>query len=1141
MPINNVQFRAEIGIFYSVLHRSVFKNQHTLLQLFSNCLKTIPLEIGKFFSCGNNLFYSLFIHVLCFFITCLIFPIVIVCALILCNVLNSFIDFPTLYVYVYICLRFIINLFIVPIVYHKAVAKFLTRYCLFFQICIFLPFIERALIIAGDIETNPGPEDLIKQNISLCHWNLNGISTNNYIKMSLLEAYNAVHDFDIICLSETFLNSEYLHDEPRLCLQGYAMIRSDHPSGNKRGGVCIYYKEHIPFVNRRDITFLDECVVGEIRLKNKKCFITCVYRSPSQTQDEMDIFLSNYDKICSSIALEMPFISLVVGDFNAKSTNWWPGGTNNFCGLELFSLNNLLGYTQLINEPTNLEPNKSPSCIDLLFVNQPNLIFESGVHSSLYSMCHHQIIFAKISLKIYFPPPYEREVWHYNLAEAELIKRSVSNFDWKKSFHNQGVNEQVEILNNTLLNIFRNFIPHETVKCKSKDPPWVNKEVKNALRKKNRLYRKYISGGRTENDQTKLNEITVTVSDLITSSKDAYFHRLGERLNDPTTDPKLYWSILKRFLNKIKIPSIPPLLVNNTFITNFAEKANVFNSYFADQCSILSTNSIIPPIITRKTNKSLKDILFTPSDISKIINDLNPNKAHGHDNISIKMIQMCGNTIVTPLQLIFETSIKSGEFPDSWKKGNIIPVHKKECKNSLKNYRPISLLPIFGKIFEKIIYNNLFRYFDENNILTNKQSGFRNGDSCVSQLLAISHEIYKAFDGRPSFETRGIFLDMSKAFDKVWHQGLLYKLKCHGVEDKFYNILENYLFNRKQRVVLNGQSSSWLNVNAGVPQGSVLGPLLFLIYINDLPENLTSSTKLFADDTSIFSTVFDVNRSSEALNQDLSSVKNWATQWKMSFNPDPNKQATEVLFSRKLNPVNHPPLYFNGALVSSSSNQKHLGLILDKKLSFRDHLNEKIQKANKGIGLIKRLYSHVPRKSLLNIYKAYIRPHLDYCDIIYDQPHNITFCNMIESVQYNACLAITGTIKKSSRERLYQELGLESLRDRRWYHRLVFFYKIVNGISPTYLRSFLPEKQRSYNPERSNFYRNISWNTDYFNNTFFPYCIREWNELGPELRSTNSLSLFKKGLLKVGKLSRPKKHSIYNVFDPQGIKLLTHH
>ena len=417
--------------------------------------------------------------------------------------------------------------------------------------------------------------------------------------------------------------------------------------------------------------------------------------------------------------------------------------------------------------------------------------------------------------------------------------------------------------------------------------------------------------------------MTTTASDLITKSKNAYFLNLGDKLNDPTTSSKSYWSILKRFLNKIKIPSIPPLLVNNKFIVNVVEKASMFNTYFAEQCNILKTNSVIPEVRYR-SNKHLNDITFTSSDLSKIINDLNTNKAHGHDNISIKMIKMCGDTIITPLKLIFESAIKSGVFPDSWKKGNIIPVHKKENKSLLKNYRPISLLPIFGKILEKVIYNNLYSYFEENRFLSNRQSGFRNGDSCISQLLAISHEIYKAFDGRTSLETRGVFLDMSKAFDKVWHEGLLFKLKCYGVDGNFYKILENYLYNRKQRVVLNGQSSSWLNVNAGVPQGSVLGPLLFLIYINDLPDNLISSSKLFADDTSIFSTVLDINRSSEALNQDLLTIKDWATQWKMSFNPDLNKQATGVVFSRKTSIINHPLLYFNGAPVVSSCHQKHL-------------------------------------------------------------------------------------------------------------------------------------------------------------------------------------------------------------------------
>ena len=231
--------------------------------------------------------------------------------------------------------------------------------------------------------------------------------------------------------------------------------------------------------------------------------------------------------------------------------------------------------------------------------------------------------------------------------------------------------------------------------------------------------------------------------------------------------------------------------------------------FFVDQCSIINNGSVLPEI-SYKTNKRLTNIITSSQNLCKIIKNLNPNKAHGHDKISIKMIQICGDSIIPPLKMILESAIKLSVFPDSWKKGNIIPVHKKESKNLIKNYRPISLLPIFGKIFEKVIYNNLFEYFQENKFLSNNQSGFRSGDSCISQLIAITHDIYKAFDGNPSLETRGVFLDISKAFDKVWHDGLLHKLKCLGVEGGFYNILKNYLQNRKQRVVLNGQSSSWL-------------------------------------------------------------------------------------------------------------------------------------------------------------------------------------------------------------------------------------------------------------------------------------------------------------------------------------------
>ena len=183
------------------------------------------------------------------------------------------------------------------------------------------------------------------------------------------------------------------------------------------------------------------------------------------------------------------------------------------------------------------------------------------------------------------------------------------------------------------------------------------------------------------------------------------------------------------------------------------------------------------------------------------------------------------------------------------------------------------------------------------------------------------------------------------------------------------------------------------------------------------------------------------------------------------------------------------------------------------------------------------MHRYLPRKSLLCIYKSFVRPHFDYADVIYDQPHNENFCNRIESVQYNAALAITGAIKGSSRERLYQELGLESLRERRWYCRLVYFFKIVSCDAPVYLRSLLPMKQCSYNQVRSNnLFRNFKINTDYFKNSFFPYCVSEWNKLGPELRNSLSISKFKKGLLP---FIRPKDNSVYKVHDPIGIKLLT--
>ena len=281
------------------------------------------------------------------------------------------------------------------------------------------------------------------------------------------------------------------------------------------------------------------------------------------------------------------------------------------------------------------------------------------------------------------------------------------------------------------------------------------------------------------------------------------------------------------------------------------------------------------------TGNRLSSVRFSQDDIAKIIQNLDPNKAHGHDNMSIRMLKICGSSIYKPLEVIFKQCIETGFFPSEWKKANIVPIHKKGDKQTLENYRLVSLLPICGKILERLMFNEMFNFSIENKLISSNQSDFKPGDSCINQLLSITHEIYKSFD--VGLEVRSVFLDISKAFDKVWHDGIIYKLTQNGVSENLLNLLEDFLKERKQRVVLNEQVSTWKNINAGVPRGSILGPLLFLIYINDSTEGLTTSVTLFADDTSLFSVVHDAQTSANNLNKDLKIINNWAFQWKMNL------------------------------------------------------------------------------------------------------------------------------------------------------------------------------------------------------------------------------------------------------------------
>ena len=858
--------------------------------------------------------------------------------------------------------------------------------------------------------------------------------------------------------------------------------------------------------------------------------------------------MSNFNNLYTKIQVENPFAVFFTGDFNAHSEYWWTDGDTTPEGSEIEHLLSSLGLFQVISEPTNFEPNKNPSCIDLLITDQPNLILDSGTRASLDPYCHHQIIYCKVNFRIPPPPPLDRKIWHFNKANLVAIKRSMTNFPWIEQLNlNSDTNWQVKTFTEIFLNIMSNYIPNEIKRFVPRDPPWITKPIKTMLNRKNRLFKNYKKHRYKDEDRLRLDAFRAECQKVVETAKLTYLNNLGKKVNEPGTSQKAYWKIINRVMNKCRAPKIPPLLVNNMFILNCNEKAKLFNDFFSKQCMPIITSSVLPPL-NYLTDNRIDHIEIQCDEILSLIRNLNPNMATVSDGISGQMLLLCDNSVVLPLKIVFQNILVASTYPVMWKLANVIPIFKKGDKQSINNYRPISLLPICGKMFEKIIFNNLYKYLNTNNLITKNQSGFRPCDSTTNQLLYLVNEIHKAFDDPKSLEVRAVFLDISKAFDKVWHDGLLYKLKQNGISGCLLKLSKNYLHNRNQRVVLNGSYSDYYPIGSGVPQGSVLGPLLFLVYINDLERNIKSNIKFFADDTMLFSIVQDPVISANDLNHDLDIIYQWAHQWKTEFNPDPTKQASEVLFSCKKNSVNHPQLIFNGSPVIKVNEQKHLGLILESGLSFKKHVSEKIIKAKKNIGILKHLSKFLPLNTLDQMYKALVRSHLDYCDVIYDIPSKThhpplgrtlgSLMEKVERIQYQAALAITGAWQGSSRSKLYDELGWETLSDRRKFRRALQIHKIININTISYLNEELPPYCREmFSGNIRTTFHAIRCKSYRYMNSFFPDAIASWNILMGifNYKVIPSLGLLKKDIIS---LIRPVAKSFFKIHDPTGVRYL---
>ena len=320
------------------------------------------------------------------------------------------------------------------------------------------------------------------------------------------------------------------------------------------------------------------------------------------------------------------------------------------------------------------------------------------------------------------------------------------------------------------------------------------------------------------------------------------------------------------------------------------------------------------------------------------------------------------------LEIIYRKSFDEGKLPEIWKIANVTPIHKKGSKQLASNYRPISLTSIICKIMERLIRNQLVAYMENNNLFTKHQHGFRQGYSCVTQLIEVIDEWTKQLDNHNNIDV--IYLDFQKAFDKVPHARLMKKLQGYGIRGKLYNWIENFLKERKQKVVLNGSESKWQQVTSGIPQGSVLGPILFLIYINDLPDVVENTVKLFADDTKLYSTVNN-DEDIESLQKDIDSLSRWSKTWLLAFNKSKCKHL-------HLGASSEPSFRMEDEDISSSNTEKDLGIHIDSKLKFQTHISTQVKKANQKLGLIKRSFSYMDKEMFLTLYKSLVRPHLEY-------------------------------------------------------------------------------------------------------------------------------------------------------------------
>ena len=570
---------------------------------------------------------------------------------------------------------------------------------------------------------------------------------------------------------------------------------------------------------------------------------------------------------------------------------------------------------------------------------------------------------------------------------------------------------------------------------------------------------------------------------MLRKQHSAYVNRLF------TDETKSQDELSKRFWTYVKhkrtgtTSSVGPLKRGNQLVTLAKEKAEVLNAQFV---SVFSEQSADVDYTELTLNSTMRDIVIDRNGVHKQLKLLNPHKAAGPDGISPRVLKELADVLAAPLTTLFQASLDKAIVPSDWKKASVCPIFKKGEKSAAANYRPVSLTCVTSKIMEHILTSQLMRYAEENNIFHPSQHGFCRDHGCEKQLIELVCDIATKLD--QGEEVEACVLDFSKAFDKVNHNKLLYKLASYGVSYQLVAWIDNFLTDRTQKVVIDAEESPEAPVTSGVPQGSVIGPAMFLFYINDLPDNLKSSIRLFADDTIAYNSASNHT----ILQDDLAKLEQWEQLWDMEFHPS---KCEHIVFSRKRQPAAES-LYLHDTEIPKADHIRYLGVTLDPKLNWNKHIDNVAAKGNSTLGFIRRNVLTNSETVKATAYKQLVRPVLEYASSSWDSASD-TAVSRLEAVQRRAARLICGirrTDRKTSTTSLLQKLDLKPLSERRSDRRLKVFSQyhhsskavISNYIQPTSFSSARKHTLQYFIPHT---------NTLHYQRSFFLRTAKEWNAL----------------------------------------------